>query len=431
METPLDVLSRAASLVHADDEKREAALRGEPRLQTLPVASALTSHRTGPPPISPSKRKFTVEPGDDELDCESDHASKMSRIFAPHLNKTANGDCRKDPRERSRSPIERAVAPTMSLHGSHLYTSLPSLSMEQPLALTKNSLDAGRPAGLSPTMTPVERQQVRHDQHLQGRTPGRDHGPGPHTHLRRCSERPSEPALGDHVRLRQRPELQPLPLPHRAQRLRGRPGQLPEGPELRHHLRPRGGGAFPQEPGQELQGARTGAQLRVHHGLRGRPLRQSPGRHVAPDQGGQGRRVEQPRVSLSQGPARQPLCPHGQPQPLPVCGLLKGAPPSNATSICMVCLSFEQSVLKKWKNEKKKSWGWGEGGMVYSQKPRRRDFCSCTCLVSVPGALRRDSSTCVWNLCPLSPPSPCLGYQRSLNAGQLPDRAWTPRLALS
>ncbi|XP_059796371.1 transcription cofactor vestigial-like protein 4 isoform X4 [Balaenoptera ricei] len=161
METPLDVLSRAASLVHADDEKREAALRGEPRLQTLPVASALTSHRTGPPPISPSKRKFTVEPGDDELDCESDHASKMSRIFAPHLNKTANGDCRKDPRERSRSPIERAVAPAASLHGSQLYASLPSLGMEQPLALTKNSLDAGRPAGLSPTLTPVERQQNR------------------------------------------------------------------------------------------------------------------------------------------------------------------------------------------------------------------------------------------------------------------------------
>uniref|UniRef100_A0A8D1US82 Vestigial like family member 4 n=1 Tax=Sus scrofa TaxID=9823 RepID=A0A8D1US82_PIG len=200
METPLDVLSRAASLVHADDEKREAALRGEPRLQTLPVASALTGHRTGPPPISPSKRKFSVEPGDDDLDCEGDHASKMSRIFAPHLppahpvlrwgprakfgrpkaflwadaglsscslamikvrSKTANGDCRKDPRERSRSPIERAAAPTMSLHGSHLYTSLPSLSMEQPLALTKNSLDTSRPAGISPTLTPVERQQNR------------------------------------------------------------------------------------------------------------------------------------------------------------------------------------------------------------------------------------------------------------------------------
>ncbi|XP_054553841.1 transcription cofactor vestigial-like protein 4 isoform X2 [Talpa occidentalis] len=161
METPLDVLSRAASLVHADDEKREAALRGEPRMQTLPVASALTSHRTGPPPISPSKRKFGMEPGADELDCDSDHVSKMSRIFSPHLSKTANGDCRKDPRERSRSPIERAVAPTMSLHGSHLYTSLPSLSMEQPLALTKNSMDTGRPAGISPTLTPGERQQNR------------------------------------------------------------------------------------------------------------------------------------------------------------------------------------------------------------------------------------------------------------------------------
>lgn len=113
------------------------------------------------------------------------------------------------------------------------------------------------------------------------------------------------------------------------------------------HLRPRGGGALPPEPGQELQGARAGPQLRVHHRLRGRPLRQGPGRHVAPDQGGQGRRVQQPRVSLAPGPARQPLGPHGQPRPFPVRGLLKGAPPSDTTSICMVCLSFEQSVLKK------------------------------------------------------------------------------------
>nr|KAF6335996.1 vestigial like family member 4 [Pipistrellus kuhlii] len=147
---------RSAALCHG-----EAALRGEPRMQTIPVASALTSHRTGPPPISPSKRKFGMEPGDDDLDCENDHASKISRIFNPHLNKTANGDCRKDPREQSRSPIERAVAPTVSLHGSHLYASLPSLSMEQPLALTKNSMDASRPAGIAPTLTPAERQQNR------------------------------------------------------------------------------------------------------------------------------------------------------------------------------------------------------------------------------------------------------------------------------
>ncbi|XP_027813575.2 transcription cofactor vestigial-like protein 4 isoform X8 [Ovis aries] len=87
--------------------------------------------------------------------------SSCSLAMIKVRNKTANGDCRKDPRERSRSPIERAVAPTMSLHGGPLYASLPSLSMEQPLALTKNSLDAGRPAGLSPTLAPVERQQNR------------------------------------------------------------------------------------------------------------------------------------------------------------------------------------------------------------------------------------------------------------------------------
>uniref|UniRef100_A0A8C9FXH0 Vestigial like family member 4 n=1 Tax=Pavo cristatus TaxID=9049 RepID=A0A8C9FXH0_PAVCR len=160
METPLDVLSRAASLVHADDEKREAALRGEPRMQSLPVSSALTNHRTGPPPISPNKRKLSMDQGDDEIDCENEHVSKMSRMFNPHLNKTANGDYRKEHRERSRSPIERAAAPTMSLHANHMYASIPSLTMDQPLALTKNSMDATRTVGITPTLTSVERQQV-------------------------------------------------------------------------------------------------------------------------------------------------------------------------------------------------------------------------------------------------------------------------------
>uniref|UniRef100_A0A8C3E685 Vestigial like family member 4 n=1 Tax=Corvus moneduloides TaxID=1196302 RepID=A0A8C3E685_CORMO len=224
METPLDVLSRAASLVHADDEKHvlprhlvcigacltptlqfsccgilelsqplcgwrelnllgpaggmltctlfllhtpnpgcssrgEAALRGEPRMQPLPVSPALSNHRTGPPPISPSKRKLSMDQGDEELDCENDHVSKMSRMFNPHLTKTANGDYRKEHRERSRSPIERAAAPTMSLHANHMYASIPSLSMEQPLALTKNSMDAARTVGISPSLSSVERQQ--------------------------------------------------------------------------------------------------------------------------------------------------------------------------------------------------------------------------------------------------------------------------------
>ncbi|NXB81535.1 VGLL4 protein, partial [Donacobius atricapilla] len=138
----------------------EAALRGEPRMQPL-QSPALSNHRTGPPPISPSKRKLSMDQGDEELDCENDHVSKMSRMFNPHLSKTANGDYRKEHRERSRSPIERAAAPTMSLHANHMYASIPSLSMEQPLALTKNSVDAARTVGISPGLGSVERQQNR------------------------------------------------------------------------------------------------------------------------------------------------------------------------------------------------------------------------------------------------------------------------------
>ncbi|XP_070594696.1 transcription cofactor vestigial-like protein 4 isoform X8 [Erythrolamprus reginae] len=186
----------------------EAALRGEPRMQSLPIsAAAATNHRTGPPPISPCKRRFSMDQGEDDLDCEREHLPKMGRLFNPHLSqlphrretstgrkvstltsggahsdrlqrsgareisneysrerfriKTANGDYRKEHRDRSRSPIERAVAPTMALHGNHIYASIPSLTMEQPLALTKNSMDVIRSVSMTPTMTSVERQQNR------------------------------------------------------------------------------------------------------------------------------------------------------------------------------------------------------------------------------------------------------------------------------
>ncbi|KAL6464783.1 hypothetical protein MHYP_G00271000 [Metynnis hypsauchen] len=139
----------------------EAALRGEPRMQPMSLPSAVSNHRTGPPPISPSKRKHSGDQADDDLDCSNEHVAKMSRLFAAQLGKPANGDYRKDPRDRSRSPIERAVAPTMSLHGGHLYAHMPSLAMDQPLALTKNSMDAARTVTISPTVSPVERQQNR------------------------------------------------------------------------------------------------------------------------------------------------------------------------------------------------------------------------------------------------------------------------------
>ena len=65
----------------------------------------------------------------------------------------------------------------------------------------------------------------------------------------------------------------------------------------------------------------------------------------------------------------------------------------------MVCLSFEQSVLKK-KKKKIMGVGWGEG-MVYSQKPCCWDLCSVFVLAWYPykGALKHDSRNYAWNIC--------------------------------
>uniref|UniRef100_A0A672NT63 Transcription cofactor vestigial-like protein 4 n=1 Tax=Sinocyclocheilus grahami TaxID=75366 RepID=A0A672NT63_SINGR len=138
----------------------EAALRGESRMPALSLSSAVSNHRTGPPPISPSKRKHSGDQADDGIDCNGEHVAKMSRLFAAQFGKPASGDYRKDPRDRSRSPIERIGASPMSLVGGHLYAHMPSLAMDQPLALTKN-MDATRTVAISPTVSPVERQQNR------------------------------------------------------------------------------------------------------------------------------------------------------------------------------------------------------------------------------------------------------------------------------
>lgn len=122
-------------------------------MQSIPA-----NHRTGPPPISPNKRKFSGDHGDDDVESENEQVSKTSRLYV-QVSKPVNGDFRKDPqRERSRSPIERAAMSTMSHLSNHAYAGigLASMSMEQPLALTKNSMDATRTVSIG-----VERQQNR------------------------------------------------------------------------------------------------------------------------------------------------------------------------------------------------------------------------------------------------------------------------------
>lgn len=56
-------------------------LRGELRMQSM--SAFISSHRTGPPPISPGKRKYSGDQLNDNV--ESEHVSKMSRLFAAQM----------------------------------------------------------------------------------------------------------------------------------------------------------------------------------------------------------------------------------------------------------------------------------------------------------------------------------------------------------
>ncbi|TRY85087.1 hypothetical protein DNTS_023039 [Danionella cerebrum] len=67
----------------------EAALRGDSRMQSMSL-SAVSSHRTGPPPISPSKRKHSGDQSEEHIDCNSEHVAKMSRLFAAQLERLRN-----------------------------------------------------------------------------------------------------------------------------------------------------------------------------------------------------------------------------------------------------------------------------------------------------------------------------------------------------
>ncbi|XP_055016067.1 transcription cofactor vestigial-like protein 4b isoform X1 [Boleophthalmus pectinirostris] len=150
----------------------EGALRADPRLQALSLSStsSISNHRTGPPPISPTKRKLSGDHGDSDID-DNEHVAKMSRLFAAQLK--PNGDYRSSKDSRSRSPPERLVMPpALSVHSNHLYAPHPhphhlplsaplsALSLEQPLALTKNNHENSRASNVVPH-TVVERQQNR------------------------------------------------------------------------------------------------------------------------------------------------------------------------------------------------------------------------------------------------------------------------------
>nr|XP_020466415.1 transcription cofactor vestigial-like protein 4 [Monopterus albus] len=144
----LDKMNNNIGRLHYDDDSRTSSL-----------PSAMSSI-TGPLPHCPSKRKYGEEQMDDRPNCDDDHMTKMSRLFATQLARPSAGDI---PNEHwSHSPVEHITSFTNGLHGNHLYTSISGYPLDQPLPLTKSSHivgDGGRERSVMGG--PVERQQNR------------------------------------------------------------------------------------------------------------------------------------------------------------------------------------------------------------------------------------------------------------------------------
>ncbi|KAK0142707.1 Transcription cofactor vestigial-like protein 4 [Merluccius polli] len=133
---------------------------GDSRIPSLP--STMPHMRTGPPPICPSKRKYGEEKMDDHIECDTDHSTKMSRLYSSQLAQHSDGDNRNEHWSLNHSPAECMTSSSNGLHGNHLYVSAPDYAMDQPLALTKSSLTSGMGGGeRSGFAGPAERQQNR------------------------------------------------------------------------------------------------------------------------------------------------------------------------------------------------------------------------------------------------------------------------------
>ncbi|XP_057686448.1 transcription cofactor vestigial-like protein 4 [Corythoichthys intestinalis] len=146
----LDKMNNNIGRLHYGDESRTPSL-----------PSAILSNITGPPPLCPSKRKYDDEQKD-QMNCDDDHMTKMSRLFATHLARTSPGDNHNEHWSLRHSPMEHISSSSNGLHGNHLYASISGFAVEEPLALTKSSLDnAVGGKEMSVVSTAVERQQNR------------------------------------------------------------------------------------------------------------------------------------------------------------------------------------------------------------------------------------------------------------------------------
>ncbi|XP_034028675.1 transcription cofactor vestigial-like protein 4 [Thalassophryne amazonica] len=139
----LDKMNNNIGRLHFEDEFR---------MPSLPTA---VTNITGPPPNCPSKRKYGEDQvAQDQFNCDDDHMNKMSRLFGTQLTQPSAGDS--EHWSIIHSPMEHISSSSNGIHGNHLYSSISGFAVDQPLALTKTSLDLG--AGVRSS---VDRQQNR------------------------------------------------------------------------------------------------------------------------------------------------------------------------------------------------------------------------------------------------------------------------------
>ncbi|CAN9515386.1 unnamed protein product [Ophioblennius macclurei] len=175
----LDKMNNNIGRLHYEDESR------------MPSLSTAMSNTAGLPPHCPGKRKYGEEQMEERINCDDDHMTKMSRLFATQLARPSAGDNRNEHWSRGHSAVER-ITSSNGLHGNHLYASISGYAVEQPLALTKSSHDFGV-GGLERSVISgtAERQQNRPSVITCAPTSNRNCNLS-HCHMNGCS--PSPPA---------------------------------------------------------------------------------------------------------------------------------------------------------------------------------------------------------------------------------------------
>uniref|UniRef100_A0A3Q3WW09 Uncharacterized protein n=1 Tax=Mola mola TaxID=94237 RepID=A0A3Q3WW09_MOLML len=146
----LDKMNNNIGRLHYDDESR-----------TPPLSTAM-ANLTGTPAHCPSKRKYGEDQMDDRINCDDDHMTKMSRLFATQLARPSVGDNRNEHWRHGHTPAEHITSSSNGLHGNHLYDSISGYAVDRPLALTKSSHSTGVGGREWSVMSgTVERQQNR------------------------------------------------------------------------------------------------------------------------------------------------------------------------------------------------------------------------------------------------------------------------------